>query len=318
MKKPLSVPAAIEYYLNHRHQMGFALSSEGRLLTTLADYARHTHHRGPLTTALVLAWVQLPTEADRLWWARRLAIARQFAQFWVAFDPRTQVPPTGMFGPTHHRPPVHIYTEPEITQLLEATTILGPADSLRVATFRTLIGLLSCTGLRISEALRLQPSDLDPQAGTLFLQPSKASPARQIPLHASTCQALQAYNQLYPTARGSGVRPAFFLNTQGRALSRGTAEAVFRHLCHHLGWTQPPLPRLHALRHTFAVRWLVRWNAQPGGVAQHILALSAYLGHRHVTDTYWYLTAIPQLLAQSSERFEQLVQRPSPQEVPHA
>jgi integrase len=311
MKKPRSIPAAIAYYLDHRRQMGFALRSEGAILNTLADYARQTQPRGPLTAALVLAWAPLPTEADPHWWAR------QFAQFWVAFDPRTQVPPPGVFGPVHHRPPVHLYTDPEITQRLAATTTLGPAESLRAATFKTLLGLLACTGLRISEALRLQPPDLDPQAGTLFLQPSKATPARRIPLHASTCQALQDYDRLCFTARGRGSRPAFFLNACGRALTRDTAEEVFRQLRHHWGWIQPPIPRPHDLRHTFAVRWLVRWNQQPGGVAQHILALSAYLGHRHVSDTYWYLTAIPQLLAQRRERFEQLVGRPSP-EVPHA
>lgn len=161
MKKSLTIPQAIEYYVAHRRQMGFAFEQEGKVLSTLAEYARHTHHRGPLTRELVLDWAQLPTEAAPHWWARRLAIARRFAQFWVAFDPRTQLPPAGVFGSSHHRPGVHLYTEEEIAQLLAATAILGPADSLRVATFHTLFGLLACTGLRISEALRLQPHDLN-------------------------------------------------------------------------------------------------------------------------------------------------------------
>lgn len=317
MKKPLSVPAAIEYYLAHRRHMGFALRTEGWLLGTLADYARQSRHRGPLTSALVIAWAQLPTEAAPHWWARRLAIARQFAQFWVAFDPRTQVAPAGIFGPVHHRRPVHLYTDQEMSQLLDACATLGPPQSLRVATFKTLLGLLACTGLRISEALRLQPQDIDPQSGTLFLQPSKASPARRIPLHASTFAALHHYEELF-CAAAQGPRLAFFLNARGQALSRDTAEEVFRRLCRQLGWTQPPIPRLHDLRHTFAVRWLVQWNQQPGAVAQHILALSAYLGHRHVSDTYWYLTAIPQLLGQSSQRFEALLRRPPSLEVLHA
>ena len=270
MKKPRSVPAAIEYYVDHRHQMGFVLRSEGWLLSTLADYARQTQHRGPLTAALVLAWAQLPVSADPHWWARRLAVARQFALFWVAFDPRTQVPPPGIFGPVHYRPPVHLYTDREITQLLEATATLGPAGSLRVATFKTLLGLLACTGLRISEALRLQPPDLDPQAGTLFLQPSKATPARRIPLHASTCQALQHYDRLCASAPRRGSRPAFFLNAHGGGLNPDTAEEVFSQLRQQLGWIQPPLPRLHDLRHTFAVRWLVRWNEQPGRVSNSL------------------------------------------------
>ena len=100
-------------------------------------------------------------------------------------------------------------------------------------------------------------------------------------------------------------------------MTRDNAEEVFCQLRNHLGWSQPPIPRLHDLRHTFAVGALVRWNEQPGGVAQHILALSAYLGHRHVTDTYWYLTAIPQLLARTNERFENLARGPQSQEPPH-
>ncbi len=318
MKKSRTVPQAIEYYVAHRRQMGFAFEQEGWVLSTLAEYARHTHHRGPLTAELVLDWAQSPAGAASQWWARRLAIARRFAQFWVAFDPRTQIPPAGVFGSYHHRPVVHLYTEPEIAQLLAATAILGPADSLRVATFHTLFGLLACTGLRISEALRLQPHDLDPQGGTLFLQPSKFSPARRIPLHPSTVQALQAYDQRYPARAGSPGRPAFFLSGHGRPLTRDYAEKIFRRLRRHLGWTHGPRPRLHDLRHTFAVGWLVRWNQQPGVVAQQILALCAYLGHRHVTDTYWYLTALPQLLARSGERFEHLAHPPSSSEAAHA
>jgi len=310
MKGPLSVPSAIAYYLKTRRQLGFALVNEGWLLRGLARYARQNHHRGPLTTELVLRWAQLPQAAAPLWWARRLAIARQFAQFWVAFDSRTQVPPAGFFGPSHRRPPVHIYTPEEIAALLAATTSLGSAEGLRVATFRTLLGLLACTGLRISEALRLRPQDLDSTAHTLLVPAAKFSPARRLPVHPSTSQALVRYDRLcQQRLRAPALRRALFLSPQGRPLSRDYAERVFRQLRDQLGWSQRPRARLHDLRHTFAVGCLVRWNRQPGAVGSKILALSAYLGHRHVTDTYWYFTAIPQLLSVSSARFEQLAHR---------
>lgn len=293
----VSVPVAIAYYLRSRRQLGFALQQEGWMLGTLAHYARQCHHRGPLTSALVLRWAQAPRQAKPLWWARRLAIARQFAQFWVAFDPRTQVPPAGVFGPSHRRRPVHLYTKAEIAALLAATAHLrSPAHA---ATFRILFGLLACTGLRISEALRLRPQDFDATHQTLLIQPSKFSPARQIPLHPSTCRALAAYHQRCPAHR-----PVWFLNRHGRPLTRDHAEFVFRQLRTQLGWTQAPLARLHDLRHTFAVGCLIGWNRQAGGVGANILALSAYLGHRRVTDTYWYLSAIPQLLASSAARFQ--------------
>jgi len=306
MKKLRSVPAAIDFYLTIRRQLGFALLQEGWLLSTLADYARRTHHRGPLSAELVLHWAQLPQPADPLWWARRLAVARQFAQFWVAFDPRTQVPPPGVFGPSHRRRPVHIYTPAQIAALLQATTSLGPADGIRVATFKTLFGLLACTGLRISEALNLRPKDFDATDRTLFVQPAKFSPARRLPLKASASTALSQYEQFCQRKVAQAVRPAFFLSGHGRPLTRDHAEAIFAQLRARLGWTKDPVPRLHDLRHTFAVRCLVGWNRQAGGVDAKILALANYLGHRRVTDTYWYLSAIPQLLASSAARFEQL------------
>ena len=306
MKKPLSVSAAIDFYLTSRRRLGFALTQEGWLLGTLARHARQSHHRGPLTAELALRWAQLPPSADRLWWARRLAVARQFAQFWAAFDPRTQVPPAGVFGPSHRRRPVHIYTQEQIALLLRATACLGPAEGVRVATFQTLFGLLACTGLRISEALHLRPQDLDASSQTLLIQPSKFSPARRLPLQPSASQALRQYDQFCQQTLAPANRPAFFLNSLGRPLRRDNAEAVFAQIRAQLGWTQEPVPRLHDLRHTFAVRCLVGWNRQAGGVDAKILALSTYLGHRRLTDTYWYLSAIPQLLASSADRFEHL------------
>jgi integrase len=307
MKRPLSVSSAIEYYVRARRQLGFQMEQEARVLATLAAYARQTRHRGPLTSELVVRWAQLPQGAERVWWASRLGVARRFAQYWLAFDPRTQIPPAGFFGPAHRRPPVHIYTPDEIVALLAATTSLGPPGSLRVATFRTLFALLACTGLRISEALRLRPQDLDPIHHTLLIQAAKFSPSRRLPVHASASQALLRYDRLCQEKLVvTALRPALFLNTRGAPLSRDCAETTFRQLREQLGWRQPPIARLHDLRHTFAVTCLLRWNRRPGAITSNILALSAYLGHRQVSDTYWYLTAIPQLLARSSARFEQL------------
>jgi integrase len=317
MKKLLAIAAAIELYLRQRRQWGFALKQEGWVLSTLGQYARQTHHRGPLTSALVLRWAQEPQDASPLWWARRLAIARQFAQFWVAYDSRTQVPPAGVFGPSHYRPPVHIYTPAEVAALLEATASLGPPHSPRVTTFKTLFGLLASTGLRISEALHLRPQDFAPADRLLRIGPSKFSPPRVLPLSASTTQALQAYSQWRQQKLIPASPPTFFLLDHARPLKRDRAEAVFAQLRQRLGWTQPPIPRLHDFRHSLAVNCLVRWNRQPGGVSAHILALSAYLGHRHVADTYWYLSAIPQLLAATSARFEQWAHA-TPEDPRHA
>jgi len=156
----------------------------------------------------------------------------------------------------------------------------------------------------------------DAASRILRIGASKFSPPRQLPLSVSTVAALQTYSQLRQQKLLQASPPAFFLIDHAHALTRDWAEEVFAQLRAQLGWTQPPVPRLHDFRHSLAVKCLVAWNRQPGGVGAKILALSAYLGHRRVTDTYWYLTAIPQLLAASSARFERLATS-TPEEPRH-
>jgi integrase len=239
-----------------------------------------------------------------LWWAYRLNTVRRFARFWVAFDSRTEVPPAGLFGPAKRRGPVHIYTGQEIAALLAAAEQLGPAQGWRGCLYRTLLGLLACTGLRISEALALTDQDVDCSSGLLTVRRAKGGQSRCLPLQASTVSALLAYRQLRQRAVPEPKGPAFFLTAKGTPPAYAQVAAVFRKLCWGLGWKREPLPRLHDLRHTFAVNCLIRWHQQNQEVGQKILTLSTYLGHRQVSDTYWYLTAVPQLLNLSSKRFE--------------
>jgi len=304
MKKIHSLREAVAYYLQCRRRLGFSLRQEGALLASLVDYAQQTHHRGALTTSLALAWAQLPPQASPLWWASRLGMIRRFARFWAAYDSRTEVPPRGVFGPTSRRGPVHIYTQKEIRVLLGATQQLGGESGCRSRLYRTLLGLLACTGLRISEALALGDQDVDWPSGVLTVRRAKGGQSRCLPLQASAVSALRAYRQW---RQGAIVQPkssAFFLTSKGRPPSYGQVAKVFRKLCSDSGWIHDPRPRLHDLRHTFAVNCLIRWHQKNREVGQKILALSTYLGHRQVSDTYWYLTAVPQLLNLSSKRFE--------------
>lgn len=303
MKKIHSLQKAVAYYLQCRRRLGFAMRVDGLLLASLVRHAQQTHHRGALTTSLALAWAQSPQKASPRWWAYRLGTVRRFARFWAAYDSRTEVPPTGVFGPTGRRGPVHIYSPKEILALLEATRQLGPLRGCRSPLYRTLLGLLACTGLRISEALALEDRDVDCTSGLLTIRRAKGGQSRCLPLHASTVSALQAYRRW----RQGVIVPkssAFFLTSKGTPPSYAGVSEVFRKLCLDLGWTHQPWPRLHDLRHTFAVNCLIRWHQKNQQVGQKILALSTYLGHRQVSDTYWYLTAVPQLLNLSSKRFE--------------
>jgi len=302
MTTPRSLAGAVEHYLKSRRQLGFALKSEHWALPSLAQYARRIGHRGPVTCSLAVNWsAQSANQPQR---ACRLNMVRRFARFRQAYDPATQIPPPGVLGPGFCRRPVHIYTEQEIGTLLRATALLGSPQQLRVASLRTVLGLLACTGMRVSEALRLQRRDLDWHNRFLTVEQSKSGQARILMLQASTVGALRAYERLRNKAHPVATCPAFFLSSTGRPLPYSTVRDGFLQLRRHLGWTQRPAPRLHDLRHTFAVRCLLAWSRRKQPVGHLVLSLSTYLGHRQVTDTYWYFSALPELMAVASRRFQ--------------
>ena len=303
--KARSLKAAVAFYLQSRRGLGFALESEGCLLNHLVAYARQVHHRGPLSTELALNWVQIPSPATARRRARRWEAVRHFALFWAAFDPRTQIPPAGLFGAAYGRVPVHIYTPQEIAALLGAAQRLSGPGALPARTFGTLLGLLACTGLRISEALALDLSDWQPAQGLLTIREAKFGQSRYVPLSPSGTRALEAYLCHRAQALARLRSSALFLNSQGQRLTYRQAGRTFDALRRQLGWQdQRPRPRLHDLRHTFAVECLLGWYRQgQEELNAKILSLAVYLGHRNIRHTYWYLTAVPELLALGSARW---------------
>jgi integrase/recombinase XerD len=303
--KARSLKTAVAFYLESRRRLGFALESEGSLLENLVEYARQLRHRGPLTTQLALQWAQVPLSANSLRRARRLEAVRHFALFWTAFEPRTQIPPAGLFGPAYRRVPVHIYTPQEIAALLTSARELSPSKSLRPLTFSTLLGLLACTGLRISEALQLDLADWEPTEAVLTIRQAKFGQSRYAPLAPSAAIALKTYLQARAKAFPKTNSCALFLNRQGQRLTYREAGGTFVALREQLNWQhQRPRPRLHDLRHTFAVKCLLGWYRQgQEEINAKILSLAVYLGHRNIRHTYWYLTAVPELLALGSARW---------------
>ena len=185
---------------------------------------------------------------------------------------------------------------------------LAPRGGLRPKTYRTLLGLLACSGLRISEALKLRLGDVDLEHGLLLVGPSKFFPIRTLPLHPTSVLALRRYANFRDRYHPLVGAATFFLSERGQALAYSTVRITFRRICQRQGWVARPgrpAPRLHDLRHTFACENLLRWHRQGKDIEHTILNLSNYLGHRKVTDTYWYLTGIPELLAIAGRRFEQ-------------
>jgi len=295
----------VEDYLAQRRSLGFRLRIEGQQLLSFARYADATGHRGPLTVDLLVRWATLPSEKLRRFPARRLDCVRPFARYRAALDPATEVPPSSLLGPARQRPRHHIYTDTEVAALVASARRLAPANSLRPATYTTLFGLLAASGLRVSEALRLTRTDVDLAGGVLTVRATKFRKSRLVPLHATTTAALRTYAEHRDRAVPRPVAPTFFVSLRGTPLAYSTVRTVFRRLSHALGWaTHAPRPRIHDLRHTFACRRLQRWYEEGVDVAPRVAALATYLGHVKITDTYWYLTGTPELLAIAAERFE--------------
>jgi integrase len=302
-----TVTRCAKEYLEHRRALGFALDISGDLLMDFARFADRSGHRGPLTVELALRWVSLPPDASHRYRAQRLSIVRSFARYSAAQDERTQVPDQRLLGRIMLRPQPHIYSDTQLRQLVLAAARLKPTGSLRPRTYSTLLGLLACTGLRISEALELTRDSVDLDQGILRIEQAKFRKSRFVPLHPSATEAMRLYAQERDRDRLARRSDAFFVGLQGQVLPYSTVRNTFRRLCDRLGWRSNgalPKPRIHDLRHSFACRRLLAWYRQGVDVNHAIAALSTYLGHGKVTDTYWYLTGTPQLLATAGARFE--------------
>jgi integrase len=299
----------VDTYLSYRRALGYQLRIEGQMHQSFARYADGSGHCGPLTTELALRWARLPEQAARLYQARRLEVVRTLARYLAPREQGTEVPPRGLLGPAHARRSAFIYTEAEVAALIDATRALRPTDSLRPRTFAALIGLLACTGLRISEALTLQHRDADLDAGVLTVRQTKFHKSRLVPLHTSALGVLRDYVAARDSRYRSPKSTTFFVSDAGQPLRYGTVRHTFHKLLEQaMPGVVPPgrtWPRLYDLRHTFACRRLLAWYRDGTDIDRAIDQLSAYLDHAKVTDTYWYLEAIPELLALAGQRFEQ-------------
>lgn len=315
MRVPPTMLDLVDEYLVDRRSLGYALRIDGAQLRNFARFADTTGHCGPLTLTLILRWVVLPGRRARRFPGRRLDCVRPFAQARAAIDPANEVPPRGFVGPPRRRPVHHIYADAQVTTLVAAAHALGPSGTLRGATYGTLFGLLAATGLRVSEARNLTRADVDLGEAILHIRATKFRKSRLVPLHPTAASALRSY----ALRRDRAARPlptaAFFVGAHGMPLPYSTIRAVFLSLRRTLGWEQlDPRPRIHDLRHTFACRRLRDWYAAGVDVAPLVASLATYLGHAHVTDTYWYLTASPDLLAQAADRFAALIESSAPRD----
>jgi integrase/recombinase XerD len=293
-------------YLAMRRALGFALRMDGSLLLNFVSFlAREGAIH--LTTDLALRWAKKPIGVQPAQWANRLALTRRFATFLSASDPYTEIPPRGLLPFRYRRRPPHIYRESEIRDLLLAARHIASSTGLHAATYSTLIGILVAAGLRINEALGLDNHDVDAREGVLTIRHSKGGKSRLVPVHRSTVCALQRYMRVRDRRSAPRSTDALFVQEDGRRLSEWAVRARFIKLSREIGLrgeTDRRGPRLHDFRHYLAIKTLIRWYRRGVDVELRLPVLSTYLGHSHVTDTYWYLTAVPELLQLAAQRLE--------------
>ena len=299
---------ALNAYLVLRRSLGFKLEDAGLQLPRFIDFLeeRGTQH---ITTALALAWAQQSASVKPAEWARRLGYVRVFARYRSATDPLTEVPPLGLLPHRSTRSKPYLYSDEEVQRLLDAALELPTAwhSPLRPWMFHCLIGLLSATGLRITEALDLHVDDLDLNQKVLTIRSGKLGKTRQVPLHPSTFRELTAYLSRREACFDRPISPFMFVSRYGNRIDQGTVHRTFYALSRSTGLRGLDAshgPRLHDFRHRFAVRVLTRWYQTGEDAARRLPVLSAYLGHVRVADTYWYLSSWPELMAQAMSRLE--------------
>ena len=297
---------AVEDYLILRRAMGFKLRDMAIALRHFVSFMER-EGAGTITTNLALRWAMQPQQVQPAHWAARLSFVRSFARHLSAIDPQTEIPPQGLLPYHYHRCTPYLYTDDQIRRVINAAWNLPPTTGLRRWTYATLFGLLAVTGLRISEVIALQQDDVDLKEGILTIHLTKFKKSRLVPLHLSTTERLKRYASKRDAFYPKDMASRFFLSERGRPLTDCMVRWTFvklsrqiglRGLSDHFG------PRLHDFRHRFAVTTLLQWYRSGIDVEQRLPLLSTYLGHTHVTDTYWYLRAVPELLALSKDRLE--------------
>ncbi len=299
---------ALDSYMAVRRALGFKLDRAEYLLRKFVKYMQQ-RKASFVTTALALDWATQSNNAAPITHAKHLNAVRGFARYLHASDPRHEVPPAKLIPYRKIRYEPYIYSDEDVTALLGAAREIP--HPLMAATYTTLFGLLAVTGMRLGEALALDVDDVDDNEAVLFIQDSKFQKSRQLPLHATTRDVLRAYadkrNEFISRPRG----PSFLMSTTGTRLISQNVHATFWKLLQKAGLYEhrPRRPRIHDLRHSFAVNTIRRWYEAGLDVEPRIASLSTYLGHVNPTSTYWYLTATLELMALAAKRLERAMEK---------
>jgi integrase len=298
---------ALNEYVAIRRSLGFRIRLPASLLQGFVAFVERAGSPF-ITTALALQWATEPTDVQPSTWAWRLGMVRRFAVWRRGTDPRTEVPPDALLPHRYRRKPPQLYRDQDVERIVLTASALPSSMGLRGPTYATLFGLLAATGLRLSEGLHLDRADVDVAEGVLVIRRTKFGKSRLVPVHRSTQDALRTYAETRDRTVPRPLTPAFFVSERRTRITEWRARDTFASISRLIG-LRPPIyrrhghgPRLHDLRHRFAAHTLINWYRAGLDVEREIPKLATYLGHTHVSDTYWYLEAVPELLQLAAER----------------
>jgi integrase/recombinase XerD len=295
-------------YLTLRRGLGFRLVEAECYLRDFCSFMEQ-ESASVVTSSLALRWAMAPSNARPTTWAARLTVIRQFARYLKSFEPATEIPGTRLLPFRAKRCQPYLYSDEEIQRLMAAARSMPSRQALKPHTVATLIGLLAVTGMRVNEALSVHRDDVDLETGVITIRGSKFTKSRLVPLHPSTVRALKEYAErrdlCIPRRWPRG--PYFLLTGRGSSFAVSQVHMAFDAVSRTVGLRTPQMrrgPRLHDLRHRFATETLLRWARAGAEIEREMPTLTTYLGHSNLSDTYWYLSAHPELLKHAALRLE--------------
>jgi len=295
----------VEEYISYKQSLGYLIKIESQELRRFAKYTREVEYDGSLTAELAMQWASLDSGYTRLYMARRLETIHTFAVYISAFDAQTQIPHNGVFGKAHIRTNPYIYTDEEVLTLMRTADVLYSPDGIRSHTTETAIGLMYATGIRVSELTELRIAEVRLDEGALFISSSKFKKDRLVPLHPTVVAKLLEYRAFIDNKIGDrNDNDFFFVTSFGRRFNTRAFEYAFQQIRSRVFPNTEKPPRLYDLRHTFACSTVKRWYEAGEDVNRKLYMLSTYMGHVKPEDTYWYLSATPELLGIAAHKFE--------------
>lgn len=305
----MSLSQELQRYLNIRRNLGYDLYTDERVLKRFVSFLESKNEKH-ITTNLFLEWKKIYGKASQYTWARKLGIIRMFASWLYSIDNHHEIPPQSLITHHHRRKPPFIYTDDQISSIIEAATLLPSGNGFRSITYPAFFGLVAVTGLRISEAISLNNRDVDLQNGIITVTNGKNGNNRILPVTECTKNKLKEYVRKRDRLLGDTPDP-FFISDDGIRLTDCAVRYNFAVIGKMIGLrTEQPFhkhgigPRIHDLRHTFTVKVMINWYKEGKNIDQEILKLVTYLGHKKLSFTYWYIEAVPELMALASLRAE--------------